>query len=389
MNFAIIAAAGKGTRMNSDENKVFLNISNKPMLYYALKVFQDCIEIDEIIIVAQKKDFKKINEIKNLYNLNKIKNIVEGGKERQDSVYNGLMSIRNAKEDDIVIVHNGSNPLAKEIEIEECIKAAKKYGAAVCCFKLKDTIKKIKNGFVEKTLDRKDVYQMQTPQAVKYGLFAEGFKNVKKNKLNVTDDVSVAESLGKKIKIVPCSYENIKITTEDDLKIAEGILMGKNNISSNFRIGFGQDSHKFSDNKNKKLFLGGHKISDGIGLEANSDGDIILHALFNAISSAIGEKSLGYYSDEMCKKGITDSREYLKVILSKLNQKNMKINNISIAIEAFKPKLENHTSNIKNSLSKILNLNEEKIGITYTTGEGLTSFGQGKGMQCFCAVTIF
>ena len=111
MNFAIIVAAGKGKRMNSNENKVFLPLLNKPMIYYTLKTFNDCTLIDEIIIVTLKNDFNKINEIKNQCNFNKIKNIVEGGKERQDSVYNGLMSIRNAKNDDIIVVHNGSSML--------------------------------------------------------------------------------------------------------------------------------------------------------------------------------------------------------------------------------------------------------------------------------------
>ena len=388
MNFAIIVAAGKGKRMHSEENKVFLNLLNKPMLYYALKVFQDCNEISEIIIVAQKNDFKKINEIKNKYSFTKIKNIVEGGKERQDSVYNGLIFIKNAKNDDIVVVHNGSNPLINENEILDCINSAKKYGAAVSCFRLKDTIKKINKDFVEKTLDRKEVYQMQTPQAIKYKLFVEGFNNVKKNKLKVTDDVSVVESLNQKVKIVECSYENIKVTTQDDLKIAEAVLMKRNNINSNFRIGFGQDSHKFSADKYKKLILGGYIISNEAGLEADSDGDLILHALFNAISSAIGEKSLGFYADKMYKRGVTDSREYLKLILKKLKDKNMKINNLSISIEALKPKLEKHTEKIIESLSKILNLNKENIGITYTSGDNLTSFGQGKGIQCFSAITV-
>ena len=157
MNFAIIVAAGKGKRMASEENKVFLKLLNKPMLYYTLKVFQDCNEINEIIIVAQKNDFKKINEIKLKYNFTKIKNIVEGGKERQDSVYNGLTSIKNAKSNDIIIVHNASNPLVRENEITNCINSAKQFGAAVCCFALKDTIKKISNGFVEKTLDRNGI----------------------------------------------------------------------------------------------------------------------------------------------------------------------------------------------------------------------------------------
>ena len=388
MNFAIIVAAGKGKRMNSRENKIFLHILGKPMIYYSIKAFQDCDSIDEIIVVAQKNDFKKIIGIKNQDNLTKIKNMIEGGKERQDSVYNGLISIKNAKDNDIVLVHNGSNPLVKESEIIDLIKAAENFGAAVCCFPLKDTIKKIKNDFVEKTLDRKDIYQMQTPQAIKYGLFVDGFNNVKKNKLKITDDVAVVESLNKKVKIVECSYENIKITTEDDLRIAEGILNGKNNAGMNFRIGFGQDSHKFSNNKNKKLILGGCVIPKEAGLEANSDGDVILHALFNAISSAIGEKSLGHYSDQMCKNGITDSKEYLKVILSKLKGKNMKLNNVSISIEAAKPKLEKHTGKMKESLSKILSLNEDCVGITCTSGESLTSFGRGEGMQCFCVVTL-
>ena len=388
MNSAIIVAAGKGERMGSKDNKVFLPLLNKPMLYYSLKPFQECKEIDEIIIVIQKNYFNKIREIKNQYNFIKIKNIVEGGSERQDSVYNGLKSIKNAKNDDLIIVHNGSNPLVKENEIIECINTAKKFGAAACSFPLKDTIKKINMGFVEKTIDRNNVYQMQTPQAIKYGLFIEGYKNIQKNKLKVTDDVSVIESLEKKAKIVQCSYENIKITTKDDLIIAEGILMKRNNSTGNFRIGFGQDSHRFSGNKNKKLVIGGHVIPNEIGLEADSDGDVILHALFNAISSAIGDRGLGFYAGPMCRKGIKDSKEYLKIILRKLNEKSFKISNASISIEAARPKLEQHTDKIKNSLSKILSLEEERIGITYTSGDNLTSFGKGEGMQCFCLVTL-
>lgn len=388
MNFAIIVAAGRGKRMGKNTNKVFLPILGKPMIYYALKIFNECGLINQIIVVAQKNCFRKINEIKSQYKFYKIRNIIEGGAERQDSVYNGLTSIKDAKSEDIIIVHNGSNPLVKENELIECVNAAKKFGSAACCFPLKDTIKKVKNDFAEKTIGRQDVYQMQTPQAIKYDLFAKGFKNVKKNKLKITDDVSAAESLGRKARIVECSYENIKITTKDDLEIAEGILAKRNNSSANFRAGFGQDSHKFSKNKNKKLILGGFIVPNEAGLEADSDGDVILHALFNALSSAIGGRSLDYYAGPMCREGISDSNEYLKIILEKMHKKNIKINNISIAIEAARPKLERYTENIKSSLSRILNLNKENIGITYTSGDELTSFGKGEGIQCFCAVTI-
>src|SRR3989338_7450309 len=128
MNFAIIVAAGKSRRMKKSINKVFLPLISKPMIYYTIKNFQECNLIDEIIVVAQKNDIKKITE---------------GGIERQDSVHKGLISIKNAKNDDVIVVHNGSSPLVKENEIVECINAAKKYGAAVSGFPLKDTIKKI------------------------------------------------------------------------------------------------------------------------------------------------------------------------------------------------------------------------------------------------------
>ena len=387
MNFVIIVAAGKSKRMKSSTNKVFLPLLNKPMIYYTIKSFQDCNLIDEIIVVTQKNDIKKINEIKQKYNFNKIKDIVVGGKERQDSVYNGLISIKNAKKDDIVVVHNGSNPLVKENEIISCINTAKQYGAAVVGFQLKDTIKKINKNIVKETIARTNIYQVQTPQAIKYGLFMDSFKNAKKKNLKVTDDVSLVEALGKRVKIVSCSYENIKVTTQDDLKIAEGILM-KRNLSLNFRIGFGQDSHRFSHNRGRKLVLGGCIVPNEVGLEANSDGDLILHALFNALSSAIGCKSLGHYADPMLEKGITDSKEYLKVILNKLKEKNLKINNVSISIEAKKPRLDNYTDKITSSLSKILDIKKEGIGITYTSGEGLTAFGRGEGIQCFVVVLL-
>ncbi|MBI2650227.1 2-C-methyl-D-erythritol 4-phosphate cytidylyltransferase [Candidatus Woesearchaeota archaeon] len=388
MNFAIIVAAGKSKRMGKNVDKVLLPILNKPMIYHTLKIFQDCDLIDEIIVVVQKDDIEKINKIRNQNNFNKIKKIIAGGKERQDSVYNGLISIENAGNENIVVVHNGSNPLVRDGEIVNCINAAKRYGAAAAGFPLKDTIKKTKEDFVEKTIDRGNIYQVQTPQAIKYGLFVDAFSNAKNKKLQFTDDVSLVEALDKKVKIVPCSYENIKITTDDDLKIAEAVLMRRNSINTSFRVGFGQDSHKFSSDKNKKLVLGGCTVPNEIGLESNSNGDVILHALFNAISSAIGEKSLGFYADPMFKKGVTDSKEYLKVILNKLSKKNLKINNASIMIEAKKPRLDAHTDSIKNSLSKILSIEKEKIGVACTSGDELTSFGQGKGMQCFVAVSL-
>ncbi len=124
------------------------------------------------------------------------------------------------------------------------------------------------------------------------------------------------------------------------------------------------------------------------GLEANSDGDVILHALFNALSQAVGERSLGNYADSMCKKGIKDSKEYLKVILGIINKKNYKINNIGFMIEAKRPRLSGHDDKIKESIADLLGIPKDRVGITATSGEELTPFGQGKAIQVFSVAAL-
>tara|TARA_Y100000031_G_C8109451_1_gene332744 strand:- start:314 stop:856 length:543 start_codon:yes stop_codon:yes gene_type:complete len=176
-----------------------------------------------------------------------------------------------------------------------------------------------------------------------------------------------------------CDRSNIKITEQHDLAYA-------NKLVDASRIGIGTDSHKFTEKK--ALTIGGIKISDKNGFDANSDGDVVLHSLFNALSTAIGMKSLGFYADKMFEESIKDSKEYLKFILDKVNKKNLKVSNVAVMLEGKKPKIDEHVDKIKKSLSKLLKVKEENIGIAATSGEELTSFGEGKGMYCVCVVTL-
>jgi 2-C-methyl-D-erythritol 2,4-cyclodiphosphate synthase len=156
-----------------------------------------------------------------------------------------------------------------------------------------------------------------------------------------------------------------------------------------FRIGLGQDSHRFvKEGDAKKLVLGGIVVEGERGLEANSDGDVILHALCNALSQAVGKKSLGSYADKLClEKGVKDSAEYLKVAKGFVDEAGYEIVNIGIMIEGRKPKIEPIADKMKTKIGEILGIDEGRIGITATTGEYLTSFGKGEGIQVF-AVTI-
>lgn len=153
------------------------------------------------------------------------------------------------------------------------------------------------------------------------------------------------------------------------------------------RVGIGQDSHVFESGK--PLVLGGISIKSDSGCKGNSDGDVVLHALCNALSSAVGKGSISTYSDKMClEQGIKDSREYVKVALGYIKKAGLKVNNISIAIEAKKPRLEECFPKIKSSIAKMLEVTEDCVGITATSGEGLTSFGKGRGMQAFAIVSV-
>lgn len=155
------------------------------------------------------------------------------------------------------------------------------------------------------------------------------------------------------------------------------------------RIGFGTDSHPFEEDGEKPLVLGGVRLSDKDGLRAHSDGDVILHALFNAISQACGGESLGHYADQMCARGITDSREYLKVALEMARNLGYRINNIGIMVEAQRPRVPlDDSTRMKRSIAKIAGVGETDVGITYTSGEGLTAFGRGEGMYVQAVVSL-
>jgi 2-C-methyl-D-erythritol 2,4-cyclodiphosphate synthase len=152
------------------------------------------------------------------------------------------------------------------------------------------------------------------------------------------------------------------------------------------RVGIGQDSHRFK--KGKSLVLAGKIIEDHDGLEANSDGDIIYHAICNAIGTAIGEGSLSSYADDMCTEGIADSSRYVEHIYKISKKKGYLVNNISISIECKTPKIDPHIKDFKENIAKLLRIDPSDVGIAATSGEGLTDFGKGLGMQVIVVVTL-
>ena len=227
---AVCLAAGQGKRMQSSVQKQYLLIEDKPVLYYALKAFQDS-PVDEVVLVvgAGEEEYCK-KEIVDQYGFTKVKAVVAGGKERYHSVYCGLTAVEQA---DYVLIHDGARPFLTQEIIDRCIQGAKEYKACVAGMPVKDTIKLADDdGNIESTPERSKVWQIQTPQAFEYNLIKEAYTTLieqeekgMKTSIPVTDDAMVVEYfLNQKVHLVHGSYENIKITTPEDMLVASVFL---------------------------------------------------------------------------------------------------------------------------------------------------------------------
>jgi 2-C-methyl-D-erythritol 4-phosphate cytidylyltransferase len=220
----VIAAAGISSRMKGLTNKPYLLLNSRPILTYSLDVFEECSQVDEIIITANPKEIEYCkNEIVQRFGYNKVRKVISGGKQRQDSVWNGLKSLEG--EADFVAIHDGARPLLTLELFSMVLAAAEKWGAAVPAVAVHDTLKAIdNNGFIDCTLDRSRIMAVQTPQIFNYNKLMEAYKKAYEEEFASTDDASIFEKYCNRVKIVTGDNKNIKITTPEDLITAEGFL---------------------------------------------------------------------------------------------------------------------------------------------------------------------
>lgn len=232
---AIVLAGGKGSRMNSELPKQYMELCKKPVIYYALDAFEkSCVDIivlvtgDAVIDGMDEKTFCEKNIIER-YGFGKVRSIVQGGKERYNSVFNGLRALSDSKDDiELVLIHDGARPCITTELIEKCIEDARQYKACVAAVPVKDTIKvSDERGFAKLTPDRKLLWQVQTPQSFDFNLIKEAYEKMISDpkRGNITDDAMVAERYTDiPVKFTMSSYKNIKITTPEDMMTAQIFL---------------------------------------------------------------------------------------------------------------------------------------------------------------------
>jgi 2-C-methyl-D-erythritol 4-phosphate cytidylyltransferase len=215
----VIVCAGKGKRLSKTKDKAVLEIKGKPLFYHTFKIFKNIKKIKEIIVVMREKNFSLARKLMK----DKRVKLVRGGKERKDSVYNGLKAL--SENINYVLIHDGARPFIKKRIVFEMIEALKKYPAVICGVKPKDTVKSTEGNYAQKTLNRENLFLVQTPQGFRKDLILKGYVRLKAK--NVFDDAQVLEFLGRKAEIIEGDIFNIKITYPEDLVLAKAILKSR------------------------------------------------------------------------------------------------------------------------------------------------------------------
>ena len=218
---AVILAAGSGVRMKSEINKHLLPLAGKPVIVHTLEAFQQCPAIDAIVLVTSAENMAAYQALITEHNIAKVGRVVLGGDTRQVSAHNGL---RAAGDCDIILLQDGARPLIAQQEIEAVIRDAAEFGGAVVAVPAKDTTVRARESFIETQLDRSTLWQVQTPQGFKAAVISEAYEAAARDGVQSTDDTGLVTRLGGVVKITPGSYANIKITTPEDLVIAEALL---------------------------------------------------------------------------------------------------------------------------------------------------------------------
>lgn len=371
---AIICAAGRGERAGFGQNKILEELNGLPVLSYSLSAFSPL--ADETIVVCRKEDEEGIRKLLSPFPNAKT---VLGGSTRSESVYNGLKSASG----EIVLVHDAARPFVTEKIIRDCIESVKKYGSGVCALPATDTTVIAKDGKIESVPARQNVYTVQTPQGFyREELLACYEKAYDDGWEGFTDDGGIYLAYAnKKPALFTGERGNKKLTYREDFAPCE-------------RVGFGVDTHAFYGENEGAPFvnfitLGGVKIPSEKILKAHSDGDVLVHALMDALLSAAGLRDIGYYfPDTDPKYRGAFSMELLKEVLRLIKERGLAPKNVSASVLAETPRLSPHIERIKQSLSEALGLPENAIGIAAGTNEKLGYVGEKKGITCYATVLL-
>lgn len=368
---AVILAGGSSKRLGSTLAKPYLPLNGMPMLRHAILAFLNHPQIDAIQCVIRPQDQELYQQATQGLSLLPV---AYCGVERQQSVFNALVALE-AQGIEEVLIHDAARPLVEQDIITKVIAKLAQYNAVDVGMEVIDTIK-MKDSY--QVLDRNQLYATQTPQGFKFDMIYMLHKKYASS--SFTDDIAIAILEGEEIGLVQGSKRNFKITTMDDYYLAQ--KLGASPLLP--KVGFGFDIHAFSEKKpnSKGLMLAGINVPFEREFIAHSDGDVVLHALTDAILGALGEEDIGMYfpPSEAKWRGMA-SDYFLNFALSKVQERGGIISNVDINIVAEKPKLMEHKDLMRKKIAELLKINNTQVSVKAKTSERLGFVGREEGIS--------
>ena len=401
---AVIVAAGRGARFGGD--KLAHSLGGRPVLHWTLAAFERCPVVDSITLVVSEENRESAAALVAEAGCTRVAAIVAGGAERQESVLRGL---RAAPPSELIAIHDGARPLISPAHIATCIAAAREHGAAAPALPVVDTLKRLDpEGRMRETVDRRSLVAIQTPQVFRRALVLEAHEAALRDGFTGTDDASLVERLGHAVFPVLGDPRNLKITTPEDLALAETLLgaegsgvrgQGSEGDSirsvltpdpsplTPLRIGFGYDVHRLVPGR--PLILGGVAIPHPVGLDGHSDADVLAHAIGDALLGAAGLGDLGYHFPDTDArwKGVS-SLDLLRHIAGLVRAAGFRPCQVDATLLAEAPKIAPHVPAMRDQIGAALGLPPAAVSVKATTNEGMGFVGRREGMAAQAVATL-
>ena len=375
---AIIAAGGRGSRFGSAQPKQLLALGGVPILKRTVDAFLQGYPFDEVIVALPEE--LAANPPSYLDDVM----VVAGGARRQDSVANAFREV--APSSQVIVIHDAARPFVTASLIERTVNAAYAHGAAIAALQARDTVKRGDAArVIRDTLPREEIFLAQTPQAFRVGVLRDALA-LASDASDATDEAMLAEQAGHHVHLVDGDPRNLKITTPEDLDVAER-LVGASNRAAALRIGNGYDLHRLV--AGRPLILGGITIPFDRGLDGHSDADAVCHAVTDAILGAASAGDIGrHFPDtDPAFKG-ANSIELLKRAVEVVRRHGFAIGNVDVVVIAQQPKLAPHVDVIRASLARALGIEASQVSVKGKTNEGVDSTGAGEAIAVHAVALI-
>lgn len=378
----VVVAAGSSTRMRGTD-KLTAPIGGRPLLAWTLEVFGRAPIVERVVVVTAPARLGALRDAAWLPA--GVTSVVAGGARRQESVAAGVAELERlgAGDDRVILVHDGARPAVQPILAAQVIQATAKHGAAIPVLPVAETLKRIGGGVVRGTVDRQGLAFAQTPQGVRLGVLREAYARYPPDGPDTfTDEAALLEACTIPVRVLPGQPDNLKVTLPEDLDRAAALLG-----ADRPRVGLGEDFHPFGPGD--PLVLGGIEIGGAPRLHGHSDGDVVLHAVADALLGAAGMGDLGrlFPSDRRTRRGIASS-ELLTDVVSRVARAGLRPTSVDITIVAARPRLGGRLDEIRTRVAELLWVRADQVNVKASTGNLAGTEGAGRGISARAVASL-